>query len=77
MTDAAFVELEPLMRTRRACQLLGLSRATVYRRRRPPTRQPSATRRPTPPNALSDVERRRLLAVLHEPRFVDQAPAQV
>src|SRR5512144_2535852 len=42
-----------------------------------PTRQPPAARRPTPPNALSDVERRRLLAVLHEPRFVDEAPAQV
>lgn len=77
MTDAAFVELEPLVRTRRACQLLGLSRATVYRRRRPPAPSPPATSRPTPPNALSDVERRRLLAVLHEPRFVDKAPAQV
>src|SRR5512134_730944 len=78
VTDAAFVELEPLVRTRRACQLLGLSRATVYRRRRPSTRQPSAAaRRPTPPNALSDAERRHLLDVLHEPRFVDKAPAQV
>ena len=76
MTGAAFVELEPLVRTRRACELLGLSRATVYRRRRPPTRQPPAGR-PAPRNALSDAERRRLLAVLHEPRFVDEAPAQV
>ena len=78
MTDAAFVELEPLVRTRRACQLLGLSQATVYRRRRPSAPQPpAAASRPTPPNALSDAERRHLLDVLHEPRFVDKAPAQV
>ena len=77
MTDAAFAELEPLVRTRRACQLLGLSRATVYRRRRPPAPQSAAASRPTPVNALTDAERGRLLAVLHEPRFVDKAPAQV
>ena len=30
-----------------------------------------------PPRALSTAERQRVLDALHEPRFVDQAPAEV
>jgi len=55
------------------CAALGLPRATYYRRRpqnAPPRRRPS-------PRALSDSERMAVLAVLHEPRFVDLAPAEV
>jgi putative transposase len=69
-------ELVALVRTRRACALLGVPRASLYRRRRPagaPTRRP----RPAPPNALTPAERQQLLDVLHEPRFCDLPPAQV
>ena len=56
------------------CAALGLPRATYYRRRRP-ARVP-LPRRP-PPRALSPGERDVVLALLHEPRFVDHAPAEV
>ena len=58
-----------------ACQALGLSRATFYRRRRstPGHRQP----RPTPARALCEAEREQVLDVLACPRFVDRAPAEV
>lgn len=55
------------------CRALVLPRATYYRHLEAET--PSA--RPTPARALADAERREVLAVLHEPRFVDLAPAQV
>ena len=56
-----------------ACQALGLSRATLYRGRRPAR---GARPRPVPPRALAPVERQGVLDLLHT-RFVDQAPAQV
>jgi putative transposase len=56
------------------CAALGVARASFYRQQQP---QPvSAPRRPSP-RALSAAERAGALAVLHEPRFVDLAPAQV
>lgn len=53
---------------------LGLSVATFYRRRRP--KVPSRPR-PTPSRALSPEERQSVLSLLHEPRFVDKAPAEI
>ena len=59
------------------CASLGVPRASYYRARRrlahPPVRAP----RPTPPRALTVDERQQVLDVLHAPRFVDLAPAQV
>ena len=57
-----------------ACTALSVSRATLYRRRRPP-RPP----RPRPPShrALSEAERGHVLEVLTSERFVDKAPAEV
>jgi putative transposase len=56
------------------CTALDVSRATYYR-----SRSPRAERapRPTPPRALTVAERQDVLEVLHEPRFVDQSPAEV
>jgi putative transposase len=56
-----------------ACRALGLSRATLYRGRRPAVGTRS---RPAPPRALESVERQSVLDLLHT-RFIDQAPAQV
>ena len=58
-----------------ACQALGVSRATFYRRQRstPGHQQP----RPTPARALCESEREHVLDVLACPRFVDRAPAEV
>jgi putative transposase len=59
-----------------ACRVLGVSRATAYRHRSP---KPRAERRgrPTSPLALSGEERSDVLAQLHDPRFIDDSPAQV
>ena len=68
VTDAtAALGVEP------ACRALGLSRATLYRGRRPVVVVPP---RSAPPRALAAVERQGVLDLLHT-RFVDQAPAQV
>ena len=56
------------------CAALGVARASFYRHQQP---QPVATPRRPSPRALSAAERAGALAVLHEPRFVDRAPAQV
>jgi putative transposase len=60
--------------TRSACEILGLSCATYYRRLR---RRHGPHRRRSHPRALSVVEREQVLAVLHEPRFADKAAGEV
>jgi putative transposase len=76
MIDTAFAQLQPLLDTKTACELLGKSRATHYRRCRPKLSRPRPARRP-PANALTDAERAQVLAVLRHDDFVDKAPAQV
>jgi putative transposase len=69
-------DLEAVTSTKQACALLGASRATIYRRRRPPRPCPSAPR-PDPANKLTEAERQRILAVLRSEEYCDLAPAQV
>ncbi len=71
---ATVTQIGPRLGIAPACAALGLPRATYYRRRRPPRAAPP--RRPSP-RALSPGERGAVLAVLHEPRFVNLAPAEV
>lgn len=65
----------------RACEAVGLSRATVHRRRHPRQRPSSpeaadkTARRSA--RALSDLERLRVLEALHNPEHVDLAPREV
>jgi putative transposase len=67
-------ELSPRTGIAPACAALGLSRATYYNAQKPPTvRKP----RPKPVRALAPAEREQVVAVLHEPRFADQAPAEI
>jgi putative transposase len=66
----------PELGTASACRALGLSRASLYRKRvgiSAESRRP----RPAPPRALAPSERQSVLDTLHSERFVDQAPAQV
>ena len=64
--------------TAAACTALGLSRATVQRRRARLTRPPAEPApRPSPPRALTAEERQAVLDRLREPRFADLAPAEV
>jgi putative transposase len=67
-------ELAGVVGTQAACRALGVSRATVYRRRQPCRRHAP---RPRPTRALTEPERAAVLAELHAPRFMDLAPAEV
>src|SRR5712691_23143 len=71
---ATVTELGPRLGIAPTCAALGLPRATYYRRRRPPGPPP---RRGRPPRALSVEEQAAILDMLHAPRFVDLAPAEV
>jgi putative transposase len=70
----AVTHVAPLVGIVLACAMLAVARATYYRSQRP--RLLSAGR-PTSPRALEAAERQAVLDVLHEPRFVDLAPAEV
>lgn len=56
-----------------ACSALGVARASLYRHRSPSPHRPSLRR--SCPRALGVNERTQVLNTLHEPRFVDHAPA--
>jgi putative transposase len=71
---ATVTDVGPRLGIAPTCAALGLPRATYYRRQRPaPPRPP----RGCSPRALPLAEQAAVLAVLHEPRFVDLAPAEV
>jgi len=71
-----FGALVPMVGVSPACELTGVSRATHYRKMKPPVYGPPKPR-PTPPNALSDAERSRILTELRRPEHADLAVAQV
>jgi putative transposase len=61
-----------------ACALLGKSRATLYRKKKPaplPQKRAGSPRAPHPA-ALSDAERHSVLEVLDSDRFADRSPSQ-
>lgn len=57
-----------------ACTMLAVARASYYRALAP---RITTTPRPSPPRALTVDQRAEVLETLHEPRFVDLAPAEV
>lgn len=57
-----------------ACMMLAVARASYYRALAP---RITTTPRPAPPRALTVDQRGEVLELLHEPRFVDLAPAEV
>ena len=67
-------EVGPRLGVAPTCAALGVSTASYYRRGKP---KPAAPPRPPPARALPLSEREAVLGLLHEPRFVDLAPAQV
>lgn len=68
-------EVGPRLGVSPTCAALGVSTATYYRQCNP---KPAAVvPRPGPPRTLPAAERSAVLEILHEPRFVDLAPAQV
>jgi putative transposase len=69
-------ELGPELGIVSACAALNVARATFYRRQNPTPVHLAPVRTP-PARKLSLEERKGILGVLHEPRFVDRAPAEV
>lgn len=68
-------ELGPTHGVAALCDALDIAQATYFRVRAPqhgPRRQ-----RRSPPRRLSDVERIAILEIMHEPRFIDLAPAEI
>ena len=74
MTIETVREVGPRLGIAPTCAALGLPTATYYRRISP---KPPAAPRLSPPRKLAVAERTAVLAVLHQPGFVDLAPAQV
>jgi putative transposase len=71
----AVVAVAAELGVRATCNAFGVSRATFYRHRAPMLGP--KPRRASPARRLCDAERAAVLGVLHEPRFVDLAPAEV
>jgi hypothetical protein len=64
--------------TAAACAALGVSRASVQRRRARLAAPPAIVRpRPKPARALTIPQQQVVLDLLHAPRFADQAPAEI
>jgi transposase InsO family protein len=64
--------------TKAACAALGVSRASVQRRRARLAAPPVIPRpRPRPTRALTVPQQQTVLDLLHAPRFADQAPAEI
>ena len=63
--------------TTAACHAFGVSRASLYRRRKAIENPPQEKSRPKPARSLTTEEVQLVLDVLHSKRFVDKAPAQV
>ena len=76
MITPAIAELVAVTSTAKACQLLGWSRATLYRDRHGPVHGPKRPRA-TPANALDPDEAAKVLTMLRSPQYCDLAPAQV
>ena len=76
--DAVAAPPPACVTTTDACSALGLSRASVYRRRTSLVQPPAAPRpRTGSPRALKAAERQVILDLLREPRFAELAPAEV
>lgn len=76
---AAATELAPAVGSKTACGVLGVARATLYRRRKP-AGEPGTPEEPgkrTSPRALSEAERRQILDIAHSQRFADESPAAI
>ena len=67
---------DPQISIVQACDVLGLSRATLYRQTQP-VKPASMSERAPSPRKLSGTEQEAVLAVLHSEAFVDQPPQEV
>jgi putative transposase len=71
------ISLSPEVGIRSACESLGVSRATLYRRKTKQALDSVSKERRRHHRALSPEERQEVLDILHSDRFVDKAPHEV
>lgn len=72
---AAAAQLAETVGIAAACRALGVARATFYRRQSRVEQPVNARKKPV--RSLTKTERKRTIDVLHEPRFMDKAPAEI
>lgn len=60
-----------------SCGAVGISRSSYYRRRKPRRAAVVGQEKRIAPRALSELERARVVEVLHEERFMDKSPYQI
>jgi putative transposase len=78
LTDAVVALAPAAGMTAAVCAALGISRASVQRKRARLTAPPAVARlRPRPARSLSVPQRQVVLDLLHAPRFAEQAPAEI
>jgi len=78
VTEAVVVLVPARGMTAAVCASLGVSRATVQRKRSRLSAPPAIARpRQRSARALTGPQRRAVLDLLHAPRFADQAPAEI
>jgi putative transposase len=71
-------DISPRVGTEPICRALGVSRATVYRRRSQVQSADGEQKpRPTPARALAEDQRQEVLDILYSEPFVDRAPGEV
>jgi putative transposase len=73
----AAVQSVPELGTVAVCDALGVSRASLHRRRNPPLPLDEPRQRSPPPRALTTAERDIVLGHLHAERFQDRSPSEV
>ena len=72
----AATELSQTVGVQRACQALGIPRASYYRKQRTAAMAPTAPAGPSP-RALTSAERQTVRETLYSERFADQSPREV
>ena len=75
MIHPAVDELTAHVPVTRACELVGRARGSYYRAKQPQVHGPKS-KRPAPPNALTDAEQTQVIEALTSARFCDKSVAQ-
>ena len=75
MIHPAVDELTAHVPVTRACELVGRARGSYYRAKQPQVHGPKS-KRPAPPNALTEAEQTQVIEALTSARFCDKSVAQ-
>jgi transposase InsO family protein len=77
VVDTAFTGVQDQLGITAACRLTGRSRATHYRRLKPPPPRTPRSHAQAQPSALTDEERAAVLALMNSAEYAELPPAQI